>query len=93
MPYITFDEVPDLVEKRLTARDERNEAFEIFAAAREQAGLKTDESDYTTLCAADLRKLAQDFANATKSGGLDYSSTGSKTCAVGSYDPKTKNWI
>lgn len=45
----------------LKAVNERGEAFKMFASAREALGLETKPENYTTLSAADLTTLAQEF--------------------------------
>ena len=45
----------------LKAANERDEAFKMFASARESLGLETKPENYTTLSAADLNTLAQEF--------------------------------
>jgi len=45
----------------LKAANERDEAFKMFASARESLGLETKPENYTTLSAADLTTLAQEF--------------------------------
>lgn len=45
----------------MKAANERDEAFKMFASARESLGLETKPENYTTLSAADLNTLAQEF--------------------------------
>ncbi len=48
-------------DQQLKTVNAREEAFQMFAAARESLGLETKQEDFTTLSAADLTKLAEDL--------------------------------
>lgn len=92
MTDVPIDKVSAYVETYLSIKDrvrendvERSEAFEMFAAAREKAGLETNESDFTTLCAADLRTLADDFSR--------FQVPEKEVFTVGACDSKTQKWV
>jgi len=63
---------------------DRPEAFKLFAAARAEAGFETNASEFASLCAADLRTLADDFAK--------FQAPAKEVFTVGAYDSKTQTW-
>ncbi len=91
MTDIPISKIPEYVETYLSARDhimagegDRPDAFKMFAAAREKAGLETNESEFTSLCAADLRTLADDFSK--------FQAPAKEVSTVGAYDSNTQTW-
>jgi hypothetical protein len=76
---------------QIKAANTREDAFKLFASARESLGLETKPDEFSTLSAADLTKLAQDLGTVKVSAAqirYPVDSTGSSGFTVGRPDGK-----
>ena len=91
MPNVPLSEIPSFIaaalnehDNELAAEKERQEAFPIFAAACERAGIEVKPGDFETVSAADLRTLTDDMSN--------FSYPEESLFATGAYDSQKKEW-
>jgi hypothetical protein len=81
----------------LKAVNVREEAFKIFASARDGLGLETKADDFSTLSAADLTKLGTELGAVKLSASTQIKypandNTGTSDFATGAYDKNTRTW-
>jgi hypothetical protein len=79
------------------AEQEKQEAFRMFASAREALGLKTKAEEFTTLSASDMRKIAEDLGSVKLSASgqpprYPASNQDVNVGMTGAYNPKTGAW-
>jgi len=84
-------------DQQLKTVNARDEAFKMFASAREALGLETKQEEFTTLSAADLSKLASDLGTVKLSAGTQIKypiapNAGNSDLAIGAYNDKTGKW-
>jgi len=88
MPNVPLSQISSIIAAALNEHDkelERNEAFPIFAAACKKAGIEVKPGEFTSLSAADLRQLTDDFSK--------FSYPGEESLfATGAYDSKKGEW-